>query len=647
MTEEKKEIPLGMREVYPYPGLYIADVLREHGVEIAFGVHGGHVWQIVDAMSNAGIKLVTVRHEQTAVYAAEAYSKVTNKPGIAFATVGPGTANVVSAVQQSFLSQSPLIVLLGGHEVQVDRLYTTIQEAYASDLMSGITKWTQRVSQPNQYKQFLTRAFKVAQSYPKGPVVLEFTLDSLWSPVPPLAPPNIFGEHSRYRERWLGEETGKPFSPGGDPQLVEKAVKMLYEAKKPLIYAADGVHWSEAGSELVEFAELAQIPVSSRRVARGSLPEVHPLRLSSRAARPVVRESDLLMVLGMKVGFFDGYGSGWPRCIQVNESAEHIWTFLNTASVILGSPKVVLRQMIDYVKGNNLKPPPEREEWVRKVQSQNRSAWDRLQERAEKYKNHRPIHPGWLSKVIADTIEDLYEGKNRIMIDGYTISDYAPPFFRARYSGQMMDASEQGGVGHGIGMAIGAAFADPETRHRPVIALMGDAGVGLAGMDIETALRFRLPIVYLVTNNNGWLTALKYTHYGKDWGALGVQDREFGSECLPDIRYDKMFEVIGCHGEFVEQPEQIRPALERAFRAAEQGRTAVVNVLVDPTVGNRSLYGFAYTMCLAHMPWDRLAKRGKAVRRNLLRRLPWDEAGIPPLPMPDPWEPITEEEMLP
>jgi thiamine pyrophosphate-dependent acetolactate synthase large subunit-like protein len=648
MAEAAQEIPLGMRELYPYPSMYIGDSLKEHGAEIAFGVHGGHIWQIVDAISNAGIKTVTVRHEQTAVYAAEAYSKVTNKPGIAYATVGPGTANIVSAVQQAFLSRSPVIVLLGGHEIEVDRLYTTIQEAYATDLMTGISKWCQRVPQPDQYKQFIARAFKVAQSYPKGPVVLEFPLSGLWTPIPPLVRPGIFGEHAHYRPKWRGEETDKPLPPsGGDPQLIEKAVKMIYEAKSPTIFAGDGVHWSEASAELVEFAELARVPVSNRRIARGAMPETHPLYFSSRAADPIMRQSDVLLMLGMKVGFFDGYGAGWPPAIQVNESPEHIWTFLKTAMVILGSPKVVLRQMIDYIKAHNLQPPPERAEWISKVQEGNKTAWDRLQARAEKYKEHKRIHPGWLSKVIADTMEELYEGKNRVIVDGFTISDYCPPFLRARYSGQIMDASEQAGVGHGIGMAIGAAFGDPETRKRPVLALMGDAGMGVAGMDIETALRFKLPIVYLVTNNNGWLLSLKYTHYGKQWDALGPQDREFGSECLPDIRYDKMFEALGCHGELVEEPAQIRPALERAFKAAEGGQTAVVNVLVDPSVGNRATYSFAYTMCLAHIPWDRLAKRGKAVRRNMMRWLPWDKLGIPPMPMPDPWEPLTEEEMTP
>jgi len=645
MTEAAQEIPLGMRELQPNPSTYIAQCLKEQGVEVAFGVHGGHIWQMVDEISNAGIKIITVRHEQAAVYAAEAYSKVTNKPGVAFATVGPGTGNTVSAVQQAFWSCSPVIVLLGGCEYEHDRTYT-IQEAHADELMQSITKWTKRLVHPDQFKHFITRAFKDAQAYPKGPVALEFSMSAFFTPIPPRGAPTMFGEHVCYVENWRGEDTGKPIPVAGAPELVEKAVKLIFQAEKPVMFAADGLHWSEGWDELREFVELAQVPVTNRRIARGAMPEDHPLYFSSRIVRQALSGCDLLVALGMKVGAFDGYGAGWPQTIQINESPEHLWTFIKTPVAIVGSPKLVLRQMIDYIKANNLKPPPGRAERANELQEAQRQTLEGMKAKAEKYKDHKPVHFGYLAKVLWDVAEDLCGGKNRVVIDGYTISDYAPPFIRARYSGQVMDASEQAGVGHGVGMAIGAAIADPEAKKQPVIALMGDAGVGLAGMDIETAARYKLPIVYLVTNNNGWLTSMRYTHYGKNWEALGPQDREMGEECLPDIRYDKVFEEMGCHGEWVTDPAEIRSALERAFKAAQGGKTAVVNVQMDPTIGNRQTYTPGYTNCWSHIPWDRLAKRGKALRR-MLPIFPWDELGIPAMPIPDPWEPVREEEMMP
>ena len=166
-------------------------------------------------------------------------------------------------------------------------------------------------------------------------------------------------------------------------------------------------------------------------------------------------------------------------------------------------------------------------------------------------------------------------------------------------------------------------------------------------MDIEVAIRHRLPIVYVVSNNDGWLAGMKAISYGKDWGALGAKDRAPGGDFVPGIRYDKMFEVMGCHGEFVNDPSEIRPALERACRAAEKGKTAVVNVIVDPSVTNREVYSGMYTAAWLHIPWEHLPKRGKALRRNFMPMFPWDTLGIPEMPLPDPWEPIPDEEQMP
>ena len=596
MAQEKKDIPLGDLELYPYPGMYIADVLKEHGVEMAFGVHGGHIWTMLDAMSKAGIRNITVRHEQAAVYAAEAYSKITGKPGIAFATVGPGGANTVAAIQQAHLSNSPVILLLGGHEPEHDGLFNTIQESYATDLFPGITKWVQRVVYPNQFKGFLSRAFKIAQTPPRGPVVLEFTASTL------LMDTNIaknhlgwmgaMGEHVVYLQDWRGQDTPQPLSPGSaDPADIEKLVKLLYNAEKPIIIAADGAHWSGSSEELVEVAELSQVVVTNRRIGRGVVPETHPLFIKSRVVGGLLRESDLLIIVGMKVGFFDGFGGGWPKCVQISESADQIWNYIPTELAMVGSPKLIFKQMTDYIRANNLKPPASRPDFIKTVQETHQKSTDSINARAEKYKDRESIHGGYLCKVIWDTIEDLYEGRNRVMVDGYSFSGYIPHFIQARYSGQIMDASENAGVGHGVGMAIGAAFADPETIKTPVVALMGDAGMGVSGMDIETAARHKLPIVFIVWNNNGWLTGMKHSVYGPNWEGLGEQDREFGNgEFLPNIRYDKMFEVIGCHSENVEDPKDIRPALERAFRAAENGKPAVVNCKIDPACPNPNMY---------------------------------------------------------
>ncbi len=519
---ERKDVPLGKREYHPSPGTLFAEALKEHGTEIAFGVHGGELMSILDAMSRKGIKLISVRHEQTAVYAAEAYSKVTGKTGVFYADSGPGPANLASALQQCYLSCSPALGICAGTMAGHERSYT-IQPFYAEHMFSRITKWTQRISGDYSVKHFISKAFKDTQSYPKGPCVIEFPLFSMSGPTttPTL---NTMAARMLEKPKWRGAETGQPLpQPGGDPALIEQAVAKICQAKKPLILAGDGVHWSDAGKELAEFAELAQVLVTGRRLGRGAMPETHPYHISWRLNRKQLPECDLLVLIGMKVGMFDsGFGQGWPKCIQINESPEHIWEFLRTDSIILGGPKVVLKQMIQCLQANHLKPPDTRQEWISRVQQGQKEYDTKLAAKALKYKDNKPIHHGWLSKVIWDTCEDLYDGMNRIILDGFTISGFIPPFPKARYSGQILDASEHAGVGHSVGMAIGAALGDPDAKNQPIIALMGDGGVGVAGFDIETALRYELPIVYLITNNDGWLTGLKYNFYGKEWDAMGA-----------------------------------------------------------------------------------------------------------------------------
>lgn len=303
--------------------------------------------------------------------------------------------------------------------------------------------------------------------------------------------------------------------------------------------------------------------------------------------------------------------------------------------------------MIQCLQANHLKPPDTRQEWISRVQQGQKEYDTKLAAKALKYKDNKPIHHGWLSKVIWDTCEDLYDGMNRIILDGFTISGFIPPFPKARYSGQILDASEHAGVGHSVGMAIGAALGDPDTKNHPIISLMGDGGVGVAGFDIETALRYELPIVYLITNNDGWLTGLKYNFYGKEWNVMGPQDRRYGHEFLPGIKYDKLSEVIGTHGEYVEKPEEFRPAFERALKSAEEGKTAVVNVRVDPTLLSPAMHSMGIQATYGHIPWDELPKRGKAMRRFYHFMFPWDEAGVPPVQAPDPWEPVSEDDMEP
>jgi len=667
MTQQEEarpldEIPLGELEYKRFPGDYFAEALKENGLEIMFGVAGGDDWLLTDPCSRLGIKVITVHHEQTAAYAADAYGRIKHEPAVCFLDTGPGTSNAACGIAQMFYALSPALVISGCTIGTHEGLYTW-QPSSLEKSYGHVLKWSRRCAYPHMIKRVIAQGFRDSQAYPSGPVGIEWPLWTLntdiersWPPTPALPLP-----HVAYVDQWRGEDTGKRFPPPmGDAATVEKIVKRIFAGKKPLILAGDGVNYAEASPELIEFMELAQVPGCGRRSGRGCLPENHPLNCRYEA---YVFEADPLITIGCKLGVFEGtFSMGWPSAIQINEAADHIATHLKTEIALVANPKQALRQMIDYIKAHDLKPTPEMREWGRNIETRELKARDRLMAKAEKYKNHKPVHHGWLSRVMHEVVEDLYGGMNRVYLDGFTISSFAAPFFQARYSSQILDAGEQAGVGHSIGQSIGAYFADPERAKAPALCLLGDAGMGVAGFDIETAARYDIPAVYVVCNNNGWMSSIEYLNYGKGWAAMGPQDRPYGMAFLPGIRYDKMAEVFPwAHGEYVEEPEQIRPALERAFRAAEKGGVhgkggpAIVNVQMDPTLLAIMTYSAGVSVLYAHIPYKEISKRSKQIRHYYLGQesptsLPWFDFakwGFPPVEAPDPWEPVSDEEAVP
>lgn len=612
VTTEKPT--LGELELHPNPGRFIAEVLKEEGVKYVFGVWGGHEWAWIDEIMRLGMFHITFGHEEQAGYAAEAYARMTGKPGVCNVTVGPGVSNITSAVQQAYGSNTPIVILCAGHEAFHDRMYA-LQECRAPELFRTICKWTQRVIDPNSYKYMVRKALRECQEPPKGPIALEFEACAQVGLLRPLQP-----HDELYLANWLKEPVTRRRAPA---DAIEKAVKNIYSTDKVCMLAGDGVLWSQASPELREFVELAQVPVLGRRGARGSVPENHPLHYKPAS---IIGEADLFILLGARLDFYDWWGQLWgvKRTIQINDCFEFIHPWFPTDLAINADPKLVLQDMLDYIKTNKLTPPPGRAEWVKHVQEVESSRKARLAARAEKYKDMRkPLHGGYVCKVLWDTIEALFGGKCIMIWDSFTGSNVMGPFVQARFAGQCIDSGIQAGVGHGCGQAIGAAFALREKGQRiPIFAMMGDAGMHHA-MDIETAIRHQLPIVYGVWNNDGWMPGCRNMWYGPNWEMIGWPKLQYlgltypPHEFLPKIRYDKMWEAVGAHGEYVDEPEQIRPALERAFAAAERGQPAVVNFIVNQDVPVQSVLLHPVANALQWwIPWDELPRRGKFARVN-------------------------------
>ncbi|UCC60974.1 MAG: hypothetical protein JSV02_03910, partial [Dehalococcoidia bacterium] len=337
--------------------------------------------------------------------------------------------------------------------------------------------------------------------------------------------------------------------------------------------------------ELREFAELLQIPVNGRRLSRGALPEDHPLSVKTAWRLRFWGEADVLLILGILMSNIENFGLDpvWPggaKWIVVDQSPTEAWFPLPTEMEIIGSPKTVLRQMIDCAR-SKMKKPPKRDAWLQHMAKIRDSFEAGRAESVDEVRNDKPVHPFILNQEVVDFLDD----SATIILDSFTGSNFLTDKVKAKFPGQVLDGGEHAGVGQGIGMGIGAQLARPGKQ---VFFLMGDGGMGIAGMDIETAARYKLPVVYMVYNDSEWMSGI--------WMFFKGQIDPTGM--LPDIRYDKMFEYMGCHGEFVTEPKQIRPALERSFNS---GKPAVINVIVEKRLLH-SIFSSTMGMHMGVMP---------------------------------------------
>ena len=497
-----------------------------------------------------------MRHQQSAAFAADAYARCTLTPGVCYGTAGMGITDSVTGINQAWLANSPVIGLFGMHHWDGGRR-GVLQEAYPGRILDSITKSTVEIDDGNLIPLHLHRAFRDCMAYPPGPVALSFTMGALG--------PMVRGEKALLGDMSPGD-VEMPSSAEADPLAIKKMVQLLMKAERPVIVAGEGVHWAQAGPELQELVELLQIPLHMRRTARGSVTEGHPLAFGGAYRSEVWRSADVVLIVGLRLGWLEWYGlpPAWPpdaKRIVVHESATDGWSPLPTEAFIVGNPRLVLRQMLEAARRMLKRARPKRIEWLAHLKECHETWESALVKDEREYEDRKPMHPWLLAREVASFLDK----DATIVLDSFLGSAFLTDRVKATFSGQLLDSGEAGNFGHGVGMGIGAQLARPGKQ---VFVLMGDAGMGIAGGDIETALRYKLPIVYLVCNTDSWFAGVDSWFEGQvdSW------------RMLPGIRYDKMYEALGCHAENVTRPSEIAPALSRAFSS---GKTAVVNVPVD------------------------------------------------------------------
>jgi thiamine pyrophosphate-dependent acetolactate synthase large subunit-like protein len=525
-------------------GRLVARRLRAHGVAKLFTLSGGHLFSIYDGCREEGIEIVDVRHEASAAFAAEGWAKVTRQPGVAALTAGPGVTNGMSALGSAQQNHSPMLVL-GGRAPQMRWGQGSLQEVDHVPFVRPLVKLAATAGATAEIPGLMDEALSVALQPHSGPTFLDFPLDIV------------------FMEADEGDRPDVPAGPDAqrpaDSGEIERAARLLAEAERPVIMAGTNLYWGRGETALRGLAERLGIPVFLNGLARGCLPADHP-NYFSRARSTALKGADVALVLGVPMDFRLGFGASF------DEQADIV--VADVAEPLRAHPREVAAELYGALPATlealAAARAPDTARWLdelRRVESEKREA-----EREQLEDDRAPLHPlrvyGELRQVLDRDAIVIGDGGDFVSYAGRVIDSYEP--------GCWLDPGPFGCLGAGPGYALAAKLARPD---RQVVLLLGDGAFGFSGMEFDTLARHGVDVVGVMGNNGIW--ALEH-HPMKFLYGYSV-----AAQLRPATRYDQVVEALGCHGELVERPDQLRPALERALGA---GRPALVNVLTDPEV---------------------------------------------------------------
>ena len=528
-------------------GRLIARRLRAHGVTKLFTLSGGHLFSIYDGCRAEGIDIVDVRHEQSAAFAAEGWAKVTREVGVCALTAGPGITNGMSAIASASQNHSPVLVL-GGRAPQMRWGQGSLQEIDHVPFVRPLVKLAATASDTAEIPGLVDDAIRTALAPHSGPAFIDFPLDY------------VFMEAAEDRST-LPLSRATPLLRADQRQL-DRATALLRDAERPVVMAGSDLYWGHGEDDLRELVEQLRIPVFLNGLGRGCLPADHELSFS-RARSKGLSEADVAIVIGVPLDFRLGFGASFaPEAelivIDVAEPArEHPRP---VAAELYGG----LPMTLEGLRSGAGSAHSDREAWVSSLRSVETSRRDA--EAGDFSDDRAPLHPmriyGELSKLLDRDAIVIGDGGDFVSFAGRVVDSFQP--------GCWLDPGPFGCLGSGPGYALAAKLARPE---RQVVLLLGDGAFGFSGMEFDTLARHGVAVVAVMGNNGIW--------------ALEKHPMEFlygysvAASLRPATRYDQMVEALGCHGEFVQRPDELQPALERAFKC---GRPALVNVLTDPSV---------------------------------------------------------------
>ena len=526
----------------------LARSLRNEGTEVLFFVMGGPMILAESSCIKEGIRPIDVRHEQAAAFMGQAYSRLLQRPSVCMASSGPGVINLTTGLANALIDCAP-VVAIGGSSAISRFGQQTFQEIDQLTIMKGCTKWCERIYNLKRIPEQVNNAFQKAMSGKPGPVYLDFPGDLLYEKIP--------------EDEVDWSLSGRPLlgaRPMGEQKQIDELISALGQSKQPIIISGSGVLWSQAWSELQAFVEKAGIPFFTTPQGRGVLPDDHPLSfLTMRSS--AFRDADLILIIGTRMNYMIGHAAPprfGPNAViaRIDIDADEIASAPRKVNIgIVGDCKMILQQMLEGMGG--------------RVDSERFVPWRKMLadgEVAKRSKGGRdpamdaePIHP----LRLCEEIKNFMQRDAILVVDGQEILNYGRQSMPTFAPGHRLNSGPFGTMGVGLPFGLGAKVAKPDKQ---VIVVHGDGSFGLNAMELDTAVRHKIPVLVVISLNGGWTADPKGEKPGRDLGYT---------------RFDKVAEALGCYGEFVEQPEEIRPALERAQKKVDEGMVALVNVKTD------------------------------------------------------------------
>ncbi|MCP4962081.1 MAG: thiamine pyrophosphate-binding protein [Actinomycetia bacterium] len=543
----------------PDGGALVGAALAAGGVDKAFGLCGGHIMPALYGIRNAGLEIIDVRHECSALYAAIAYYRSTGKVAAVITTAGPGVANTAAGMMEAASMNIP-VIHLGGAVSMAKRDAGDLQDMSTLTLMDSVATWARKVTIAERIPEYIRLALRHATGTSPGPVYLEIPTDLLFATVDGHTPTQAYRPSA--------------FTPAADPALVDEAADLLANAQRPAMLLDDGTRagiGTDAGA-IAALSDVLKMPVGNiGNGCRGFLGDESENRLLNTNA---TRGADVILAMGCRFDFRIASGRLIPpdaTVIQVHTDPSLIGFNARADLAITGGAGPVARQLLDAI-GSRTKPVAG-DSWIGPSGPKTTSDLPPV------YSDPKtPIHPGRCAGEVARFLEQ--QGRDwSLVIDGGEASVWMGGASTAYLPGQVHATGSNGTIGTGPGLVIGAWAA----TGKPVLWYTGDGSFGFYSMEMDTMARLGIPVVCVISNDSGWgMISLVEKHVRPD----EIAERGTCNTDLQHMRaYEKIVEMWDGHGEQVTDPDQIVAAIERA---AANGRPSIVNVEVD----NESLSPF-------------------------------------------------------